>query len=106
MGDAIGMLTGSTDMLIVATVPAIPCINSRLMVPLAVSSATRSTTLPNVPSVLEAGLPRSIVRNWFGLVAPIDAKHIVDWLHSVLVKTLSLPDMKKSARHRAWTRQK
>lgn len=97
MGDAItGIFTGSVDMLVVGTAPAIPHIRNGKMVPLAIASPKRSPALPNVPSIVEAGLPGFVVENWFGLVAPKGTpKEIIDWLHAQVVKALSSPELRK-----------
>lgn len=40
------------------------------LLPLAVTTATRSPQLPDVPTVAESGLPGFDVSGWFGIVAP------------------------------------
>src|SRR5699024_5118532 len=37
---------------------------------IAVTSATRSTALPDVPTIAESGLPGFEASSWFGLLAP------------------------------------
>lgn len=96
MGDAlIGVLTGSVEVLITAMPTAIGHIKNGKVVPLAVTSAKRSTAIPNVPSATEAGVP-FVASNWFGLTAPKGTpKDIVDYLHSGVVKALASPDVKE-----------
>ena len=63
---------------------------------LAVSSAKRNPTLPDVPTVAESGFPGFDVSSWYGLVAPAKvAKPILDKLNADLVKTLNLPDIRE-----------
>ena len=38
--------------------------------PLAVTSTQRSSALPEVPTVIEAGIPGAVYETWFGVVAP------------------------------------
>jgi len=97
MGDAItGMFTGAVDMLVVGTAPVIQHIHAGKMVPLAIASAKRSPALPNVPSVVEAGLPNFIVGNWFGLAAPKGTpKDVVSWLHKEVVNALATPEVRE-----------
>jgi tripartite-type tricarboxylate transporter receptor subunit TctC len=96
MGDAItAIFTGSVDMLVVGTAPDMQHINAGKMIALAVASTKRSPALPNVPSVVEAGLPHFIVGNWFGLVAPKGTpKEIVNWLHKEVVRALATPEVR------------
>jgi tripartite-type tricarboxylate transporter receptor subunit TctC len=96
MSDATnGMFAGAVDMMIIGTASAVPHINSGKIIALAIPSPKRTPALPNVPSVVEAGLPGFIVENWFGIVAPKGTpKEIVDWLHKEVVKALASEDVK------------
>ena len=96
MGDAItGMLTGSVDILVIGAITAAPHIASGKMVPLAVASTKRSTALPNVPSVVEAGLPGFLAGNWFAWSAPKGTpKDVVDYLQREAAKALASPDVR------------
>jgi len=49
---------------------ALPLIQSGKLVPLAVASRTRWPTLPNVPTMAEAGYPDANLVYWMGLLAP------------------------------------
>lgn len=91
MGDAItGILTGSIDVLVIGVLPSSPHIASGKMIPLAVASTKRSPALPNVPSVVEAGLPGFLAGNWFAWSAPKGTpKQVVDYLHREVVKALA-----------------
>lgn len=97
MGDAItGMFTGSVDMLVVGTAPVVQHIQAGKLVPLAIASTKRSAALPNVPSVVEAGLPTFVVGNWFGLLAPRGTpKETIAWLHKEVVKALATPEVRE-----------
>ena len=48
----------------------VPYFRSGQLVPLAVTSATRSALVPEVPSVVEAGYPKLVLDNFFGLSGP------------------------------------
>jgi len=97
MSDAItGMLTGSIDMLIVGVFIAAPHVKSGKMVPLAVAAPQRSAALPDVPSTVEAGLPRFIAGNWFGWSAPKGTPNeAVEWLYKEVRTALSTPAVKE-----------
>lgn len=96
MGDAItGILTGSIDVLVIGALPSSPHIASGKMIPLAVASTKRSPALPNVPSVVEAGLPGFLAGNWFAWSAPKGTpKQVVDYLHREVVKALAAPEVR------------
>jgi len=51
---------------------ALPFVREGKLVPLAVSTAKRSSALPNVPTVAESGLPGFDYSLWVGMFAPAD----------------------------------
>jgi tripartite-type tricarboxylate transporter receptor subunit TctC len=56
-----------------ATLPSVKGhIKSGALLPLAVSTASRSPALPNIPSMKEAGYPDFALGAWFGFFAPKD----------------------------------
>jgi len=60
---------------------------------IAVSGSKRSPAFPNVPTVIESGVPGFVVIGWFGLMAPAGTpKAIVDRLHAATVKAVNSPD--------------
>ncbi len=64
------LLAGNTD-LMVASIPSVMGhIKAGTVRPLAVTSATRSSALPEVPTVAESGYPGFDVSTWYGLFAP------------------------------------
>ena len=72
-----GVAPAATDLLsgrftyIIADVPALrPHIEAGAFRPLAVTSARRVPSLPDVPTTAELGLPRVISDNWYGLALP------------------------------------
>jgi len=62
---------------------------------LGVTSATRASLLPEVPTLSEAGLPGFEMLSWFGLLAPAGTpRAIVTRLNAETIKALNTPDMK------------
>jgi tripartite-type tricarboxylate transporter receptor subunit TctC len=62
---------------------------------LAVTSATRAAQLPEVPTMIEAGIPGLEISVWFGVLAPARAPEpILEKLNRELVKTLAMPETK------------
>jgi tripartite-type tricarboxylate transporter receptor subunit TctC len=64
---------------------------------LAVTGAQRSPAAPDVPTMIEAGLPGYVVNSWFALFAPANTpKEIIQKLNGEVNKALKLPDMQES----------
>ena len=63
---------------------------------LAVTSAQRNAVLPDVPTVIEAGVPGYEVRTWYGIwVLKGTPKDIKEKLYQETAKALDQPDLKK-----------
>lgn len=89
--DVIG---GQVDMMFDTTVVAGPHIQSGKVRALAVTSAKRLESLPNVPTVAESGVPGFEVVSWQGIFVPAGTpKPIVEKLHSEITKILQQPEM-------------
>lgn len=66
---------------------------------LAVTSARRSSTMPEVPTAAEAGFPALIADNWYALFAPAGTPDpIMARLHDATVAALALPDVRDKMR--------
>jgi tripartite-type tricarboxylate transporter receptor subunit TctC len=74
----------------------LPLINDGKLVALAVSTATRNATLPNVPTTAEAGLKDAAYAFWTGLFAPTATpKPIVTRIYEETRKALGVPSVKE-----------
>jgi tripartite-type tricarboxylate transporter receptor subunit TctC len=63
---------------------------------LAVTSATRSATLPELPTLAESGLPGFEASSWFGVLAPAGTpKDIVDKLNGAVASWLATPEARE-----------
>jgi len=63
---------------------------------LGVSSKTRMDTLPDLPTVAEAGVPGYEAISWHMMVAPAKTpKPVVDRLHAAMKTIMAMPDVKK-----------
>jgi tripartite-type tricarboxylate transporter receptor subunit TctC len=61
-----------------------------------VTTAKRASTLPNVPTMAEAGLPGYETSTWGGLLAPAGTpKPVVAKLAAEVTRILALPDVKQ-----------
>jgi tripartite-type tricarboxylate transporter receptor subunit TctC len=69
-----------------------PLIRSGQLRPIAVGSPERLATMPDLPTVAEAGYPGFDVSLWAGLLAPVNTpRPIVDKLNAALVRVLAVP---------------
>lgn len=83
------LLSGQVDVLITAAPTAAPYVNSGRIKVLAVAHDKRVSSLPDVPTSVEAGFPDFRVANWFGLAVPKNApEHVSAALFEGLKKAL------------------
>ena len=64
------LIGGQTHLMFDSLVSALPHVKGGKVKALAVTSAKRTPLLPNVPTVIESGLPGYEVNTYFGLFAP------------------------------------
>jgi tripartite-type tricarboxylate transporter receptor subunit TctC len=63
---------------------------------LGITSAKRHPLVPNVPTFIEAGVPDFTVAHWYGVLAPAGTPPaIIKTLHTEILKSLQLPDVKE-----------
>jgi len=88
------MIGGQIE-LVTGTIPALlPFIKNGSIKALAVTSARRSSALPDVPSMLEAGLAGFDVVNYFALMAPAGTPPaVVNRLNTAINQVLALPEV-------------
>ncbi len=88
-------MMGGQIQLVTGTIPALlPFIKNGSIKPLAVTSAKRSSALPDVPSMTEAGMSGIDVVNYFALMAPMGIPAaIVNSLNTAINKVVALPDV-------------
>ncbi|MEY3887852.1 MAG: hypothetical protein RL650_1944 [Pseudomonadota bacterium] len=88
------LLGGQVQMSFQTALSAIPHLKSGKLNVIAVASKKRMGTLPNVPTMAEAGLPDFEVSSWNGLFAPAKTPpHIVAALYSAASKALKTQDI-------------
>lgn len=96
-GQVIPDLLSGQVKLAFANMPALlPHIQRGNLKPLAVSTAKRSSALPDVPTVAEAGVPGYEVIVWLGLLAPAGTpSDIVEKINKDLATVLQVPAIKE-----------
>jgi tripartite-type tricarboxylate transporter receptor subunit TctC len=89
-------LAGRTHFGLVGIVSVVPPIRDGRLLGLAVSSAKRSSALPQVPTIAEAGVPEAQFDFWIGMLAPAQTpRGIVNRLHDEIARVLRLPQMQE-----------
>jgi len=87
---------GRVDFMFTPVLASIPSIRDNRMRALAVSTAKRSSALPEVPTVAEAGLPGFVFDFWIGLLAPAKTpRAVVNKLNAEIAKILAQPEVKE-----------
>ena len=93
----IDTIAGRTDMVFANIPQALPHILGGRLKALAVTSSERSTLVPNVPTVIEAGFNDLNFSNWVALFAPKGtAPEITAILNGAIRKALEIPDVRQS----------
>ncbi len=89
------LLAGHIDAVIVTLPAALQHIKSGRLVALGMSSVSRSTAVPSVPTIAEAGVPGYEVNSWQGLFAPVGtAPAVIQKLHKSMTSALREPSVK------------
>lgn len=85
----VAIMSGETEFGFCALASTVGPIKAGKVIPIAISSRTRSITLPEVPTVAESGVPGYDASSWYALMLPAGTpKPIVDKLSSAMTKAL------------------
>ena len=88
------VMSGEVTMTLVDTGPATAALQGSRVKALAVSSAERLKSLPQVPTMKELGIDLSVTL-WSGLLAPAATpKPVLERLHEAIVRVGEMPDVK------------
>jgi tripartite-type tricarboxylate transporter receptor subunit TctC len=89
-------ISGRVDFMFTPILASIPNIRDNRLRALAVSTAKRSSILPDVPTVAEAGVPGFVFDFWIGLLAPAKTpRDIVNKLNQEVAKAMAMPDVRE-----------
>ncbi len=92
----IDLISGQTHVMLSGITVLMPHVKAGRLRGLAVASATRSSLLPQLPTVIESGIPGFTADTWTGVLAPRGTPAtIVMRLHGEVVKMLRDTDMKE-----------
>ena len=90
------LLGGQLDIMFDTVTSGLPQVKAGKLRALAVSTAKRSSAMPDVPSLSETVLPGFDVGTWFGLLAPASTSpDIVAKLNLEIVKIVNMPDVRQ-----------
>jgi tripartite-type tricarboxylate transporter receptor subunit TctC len=93
---ATDLLGGQITMSFDTVTPVLPHIKAGKLRPLAVTTARRSSALPDVPTLDEAGLQGFDIGTWFGVLAPAGTpKDLVARLNAEMVRIIRSADFRK-----------
>lgn len=88
-------MTGRIDFLSSPLAAALPLIKDNKLVALAVPATGRSSLLPDVPTIVEAGVPAASYDTWVGMLAPKSTpRDVVNRLQAEIVKALQTPELR------------
>jgi tripartite-type tricarboxylate transporter receptor subunit TctC len=90
----IALLSGEVDLGFNSIVAGVPLIKAGKLRALAISSATRSSVLPDLSTVAEAGVPGYTFSTWYGVLAPAGTPTaIIRTLNDHIVKAVRGPEL-------------
>jgi len=90
------LLAGDIPTMAIAISAALPQIKAGKLIPLAITSATRSPSLPEVPTMAEAGAANFVMHGWVGMFVPSGVPApIAQKLHDEVAKALGQAEVRK-----------
>jgi tripartite-type tricarboxylate transporter receptor subunit TctC len=91
------LLAGDQVQFMFATIPSvIQFVRAGRLRAIAVTSLTRSASVPDVPTVAESGFPDFEASSWFGVLGPKDLpREVVEKLNAELVRIVKAPAMRE-----------
>lgn len=88
------LLGGSISMMFDNMPSAIPVVREGKLRAIGVTSAKRSASAPDIPTIAEQGLPGFEATSWFAVFAPANTpKPVVEKFHAEIVRIFGLPDV-------------
>jgi tripartite-type tricarboxylate transporter receptor subunit TctC len=90
------LVAGQVQLVFADMVPAMPHIRSGRLKPLAVTIEQRSPALPDVPTMIEAGVPGYNATIWWAVALPKGAPpELIQRLNGELGRVIALPDVQE-----------
>ena len=90
------LLGGTLQFAVDTLTQNVPYMKDGKLVGLAVTSRTRASMSPDVPSVVEAGYPKLVADNFLGVSAPAGTPaDVVDKINKAVSEVVARPDVSK-----------
>ncbi len=90
------LIGGQVQLIFAIPTNVIAHVKSGRLKAIAVSGETRLSSLPQVPTFTESGLPGFSAKTWYGVLAPAGTpKPIINKLSGEIAKILAMPDIKQ-----------
>jgi tripartite-type tricarboxylate transporter receptor subunit TctC len=90
------VMAGDVQMTIVDSPPLMPQLKSGRVRALAVTSAKRAGSMPDLPTIAESGVPGYEMALWIGVFAPAGTpREIADKLTGEVARIVNLPDIRE-----------
>ncbi|MCC7486417.1 MAG: tripartite tricarboxylate transporter substrate binding protein [Burkholderiales bacterium] len=91
----IGVFTGEAQVIFGSALTTVPHVRSGKLRALGVTSTTRASALPDIPTIAEAGVPGYEVDVWFGVFVPVKTpRAIVAKLNGEIARAMTDPAAK------------
>jgi tripartite-type tricarboxylate transporter receptor subunit TctC len=91
----IDVMAGQIQMLFSTLLQANPQLKAGKLRAIATTSAQRTPSVPDLPTMIESGLPGFEVSQWFGMLAPAKTpKSVIATLNTEISRILNEPEMK------------
>ena len=92
----IDTLGGQVNLILSSIVSGMPYARSGRLRALAITTRTRSATLPELPTIAESALPGYDFSSWYALMLPAGtSRQIISRLYAETAKALKLPDLQQ-----------
>jgi tripartite-type tricarboxylate transporter receptor subunit TctC len=90
------VIAGNTQVMLSSLVQTLPQIRAGKLKALGVGGPARSPTLPDVPTIAEAGVPGYEAVNWWGMIVPAGTPQaVIERLRKELAGIQQSPEMQK-----------
>jgi tripartite-type tricarboxylate transporter receptor subunit TctC len=88
------MLSGRVQMSFLSAGSVYAQVRTQKLKAIAIASATRAKIAPDLPTMIESGVPGFLVTQWHGVLAPRGTpKPVIERLHREILKAVQRPDV-------------
>ena len=92
----VDLVAGQVHIVFSSSPSVMPHVTTKRLRALAVTTAKRVAAMPELPTIVESGLPGFIVTGWYGLLAPAGTPgNVIAKLNSDLVMTFKQPEVRQ-----------